>query len=196
MPDERHEQILALLVFLALWINGSFYLLVLLPFIYIRFVLRESQSLIGFNRRGLRPSMALGVFSGLFVLAVYYPIHINYIAVRAKALFSLGVALSDLVWYPIYEEISYRGFFLGVFTKKDSLFSNQNMALNLIQALMFTSVHHHYVKAGLPLLLIPIFILGFLSGLVFLRSRNIVGCFLAHAISNGIALLLGIVVVG
>lgn len=196
MPEEGYKQILALLVFLALWINGSFYPLVLLPFIYIRFVLRENQSLIGFNGRGLRLSMALGVLSGLFVLAVYYPIHLNYIAVRAKALFSLEVALSDLVWYPFYEEVSYRGFFFGVFTKKGSFFSNQNMALNLIQALMFTSVHYHHVGVGLPLLLIPIFILGFLSGLVFLRSRNIAGCLLAHAISNGIALLLGIVVVG
>ncbi len=196
MLDERYKQILALLVFLALWINGSFYPLVILPFIYIRFIMRESQSLIGFKKRSFRQSLTLGFFSALFVLVVYYPIHLNYISVRAKSLFSFGVVISDLLWYPFYEEVSYRGFFLGVFTKKRCFFSYQNMVLNLTQALMFTSVHYHHVRAGLPLLLIPVFALGFLSGIVFLRSRNIGGCFLAHTISNGITLLLGITAAG
>ena len=101
----------------------------------------------------------------------------------------LRVILTDLVWFPLYEEVSYRGFFLGVFARRGG-YTTVNLALNLAQALLFVSVHHHHVSAGLPLLLIPIFLLGLLNGLVFLRSWNVVGCVLGHVLVNGLALLL------
>jgi hypothetical protein len=34
--------------------------------------------------------------------------------------------------------------------------------------------------------------LGFINGLVFLRSRNIVGCIVGHAVVNGTARLMSI----
>lgn len=196
MPEKNYQSIIALVIFLALWIDGNFYPLILLPFLFITFFSREGLTKIGFSRENLRSSLLLGVLSGFFTLAAYYPIHLLCLNLRTGALMSLSAIFTDLVWYPFYEEVSYRGFFLGMFSEKTVLLSRRNMSLNLIQALMFASVHHHHVSAGQPLLLIPLFILGLLSGLIFLKSRNIAGCLIAHVLANGLAWVLTIYIVG
>jgi len=188
--SEGKARILAFLVFLALWLDGSFYPIILLPLLFIKLYVRGGLSRIGLGLRRLSRSLVLGAGAGLLTAAASYPILLHYRGVRPAPSSWAATLLTDLIWYPLYEEISYRGFFLGVFSRRDGAFTGANLALNLGQALLFVSVHRHHVSAGLPLLLIPVFLLGFLNGLVFLRSRNVAGCVLSHVLVNGLALLL------
>jgi membrane protease YdiL (CAAX protease family) len=183
------KSIAALLVFFALWVNGSFYPLILLPLVFTRYYCGESLSRIGIRSQRLQRSLILGLLAGLLVLAAYYPIFLLYRGVRAAPIPYVWLILIDVAWYPLYEEISYRGFFLGFLAKESVDFSSYNLGLNLLQTLLFVSVHHHHVSAEFPFLLIPVFILGFLNGLVFLRSRNVLGCIIGHAVVNGTAWL-------
>lgn len=196
LSQERSRLVLALLVFLILWLDGKFYPLILLPLLFVKLYDKKSLSYIGLGGGGLNLSLGLGAGTGLLVPAICYPVFIHYLGVRqAPASWTIAL-LTDLVWYPLYEEISYRGFFLGIFARRDRAFSGLNLALNLVQAILFVSVHHHHVSAGLPLLIIPVFLLGFLNGLVFLRSWNIAGCVLGHSLVNGLGLLILILATG
>jgi len=177
-------------VFLALWLDGSFYPLILLPLVFIKLYDKRRLSCIGLGVRRLGLSLVLGAGAGLLVEAAYYPIFLNYLGIRPASPIGVSVILTDLVWYPLYEEVSYRGFFLGFFARRGRTISGVNLTLNLVQALLFVSVHRHHVSAGFPLLLIPVFHLGFLNGLVFLRSWNVAGCVLGHSFVNGLGLLL------
>lgn len=190
LAEGRARSILALLVFLALWLDGKLYPLILLPLLFIKLYDKRSLSCIGVGVRRLGPSLVLGAGAGLLSMAAYYPVFLHYLGRRPASPIGLGVILTDVVWFPLYEEVSYRGFFLGNFARGDGATSGVNLALNLVQALLFVSVHHHHVSAGFPLLLIPVFLLGFLNGLVFLRSWNVAGCVLGHALVNGLALSL------
>jgi membrane protease YdiL (CAAX protease family) len=192
MPEKDGRSIRALVVFFALWINGSFYPLILLPLIFTAYYCRESLSKIGIGTGRIRGSLVLGLLAGLLVLGAYYPVFLLYRGTRAGTIPNLWSILIDVLWYPLYEEVSYRGFFLGFFARENTDFTSHNLGLNLAQALLFVSVHHHHVSAGVPLLLIPVFLLGFFNGLVFLRSRNIVGCIVGHAVVNWIAWLMSI----
>ena len=187
-PSERLRPVFGLLVFLALWLDGSFYPLIALPFLFIKLYCKEDLSRIGLGTRRLPLSLALGVVGGILVSAVYYPIHLRYLGRRPVTPLGAVSILTDVVWYPLYEELSYRGFFLGFFAGRGRGLSNH--VLNLVQALMFVSVHRHHVSAGFPLLLIPVFLVGFVNGLVFLRSRNVAGCVVGHALLNGLSLLI------
>jgi len=178
------------MVFIALWLDGKFYPLLLLPLLFVKLYDKGSLSSIGVGSRHLGISLGLGAGAGLISIASYYPVFLHYLGMRPASPLGLGVILTDLVWYPLYEEVSYRGFFLGVFARRGRLTSGVNLALNLVQALLFVSVHRHHVSAGVPLLLIPVFILGFVNGLVFLGSWNVAGCVLGHALVNGLAHLL------
>lgn len=80
--------------------------------------------------------------------------------------------------------------FLPRLAKEGGDFSRHNLGLNLLQSLLFVLVHRHHISAGFPFLLIPVLLLGFLNGLVFLRSRNVTGCIVGHAIVNGTAWLM------
>ena len=190
MSDIRVKPITVLLVFFVLWVNGSFYPLILLPFVFTRYYCRENLSRIGIGRRRLQKSLILGLLAGFLVLVAYYPIFMLYRGVRAAPIPSVWPMLIDVVWYPLYEEVSYRGFFLGFLAKEGGDFSRHNHGLNLLQSILFVLVHHHHASAGFPFLLIPVFLLGFLNGLVFLRSRNVTGCIVGHAIVNGTAWLM------
>lgn len=190
LAEGRVRSILALLVFLALWLDGKFYPLILLPLLFTTFYDRRSLSSIGVGARRLGLSLGLGAGAGMLLVAAYYPIFLHYLGRRSASPLEMGVIFTDLIWFPLYEEVSYRGFFLGVYARRDGATSRFNLALNLVQTLLFVSVHHHHVSAGLPFLLIPVFVLAFLNGLVFLASRNIAGCVLGHALVNGVALLL------
>jgi membrane protease YdiL (CAAX protease family) len=191
MPEKDGRSIRALMVFFALWINGSFYPLILLPLIFTAYYCRESLSKIGIGAGRIRGFLILGLLAGLLVLGAYYPVLLLYGGTKTGAIPNVWSILIDVLWYPLYEEVSYRGFFLGFFARENTDFTSYFLGLNLAQALLFASVHHHHVSAGVPLL-IPVFLLGFFNGLVFLRSRNIVGCIVGHAVVNGTAWLMSI----
>lgn len=166
--------------------------MILLPLIFTAYYCRESLSKIGIGTEKTRDSLILGLLAGLLVLGAYYPVLLLYGGTRAGAIPDVWSIMIDVFWYPLYEEVSYRGFFLGFFARENTDFTSYNLGLNLAQALLFASVHHHHVSAGVPLLLIPVFLLGFFNGLVFLRSRNIMGCIVGHAVVNGTAWLMSI----
>lgn len=190
MSEQRIESTIAIAVFLALWLNGSFYPLILLPLAFTRLYCRRSLSHIGLGGSNLRLSITYGVLAGMLVLAAYYPVHLLYAGKRALQDLSAGAILIDVGWYPIYEELAYRGFFLGFFADGGSSLAGSGIWMNLMQALLFVSVHHHHISAGFHLLLIPVFLMGFLNGMVFLRSRNLAGCILSHSLVNGMAMFL------
>ncbi len=177
----------AFLVFVALWLDGSFYPMILLPFLYLILYEKRSLEAIGFSRSGLRLSALLGLGAGFAIAILYYPIFVHYLSRRQWRGMSPLTLFTDIVWYPLYEEIAYRGFFLGMFTGSERLFTRRNVALNLVQTLFFVSVHHSHIREGLLLLLIPVSALGFAMGLVFLRTRNVAGCIVGHTLLNGVA---------
>jgi len=75
------------------------------------------------------------------------------------------------------------------FAKLDrSCLSPRNLIVNIFQSFFFLSIHKHHFSA--PLVLLPVFFLGFMSGLLFLKTRNIYGCIASHSAINGFALLL------
>jgi len=137
MSENRVKPITVLLVFFVLWVNGSFYPLILLPFVFTRDHCGESLSRIGIGRRRLQKSLILGLLAGFLVLMAYYPIFILYRGLRAAPIPSVWSMLIDVVWYPLYEEVSCRSFFLGFLAKEGGDFFRHNLGLNLLQSLLF-----------------------------------------------------------
>ncbi|KUO40888.1 MAG: hypothetical protein AVW05_03155 [Hadesarchaea archaeon DG-33] len=185
----------ALIIFF-LWLDGWFYPLLLLPLLYVIVVEKKGLEFLGFREEKLGLSILLGLTITVILVLVYLPIFVYYIPMLQVASIGFYVVFTDVVWYPLYEEVAYRGFFLAHFTNPDdSPFSRRGLLLNLSQAALFLSVHHKHVTAGQPLLLTPVFLLGFLNGFIFLRTRTVIGCIASHSILNGVALLLNQIMV-
>ena len=91
---------------------------------------------------------------------------------------------------PSCHEHIYRAFFLAHFAAPRLSSSRREVLPNLIQALLFLSVHNRYLAIGQPLVVVPVFLLGFLNDLVSPRTCNALGCVLSHSLANGAALLL------
>jgi membrane protease YdiL (CAAX protease family) len=194
--QRRKARVLAALVFIALWLDGSFYPLLLLPLAFVLYYERESLAKIGLGGSGLRESVSLGLGVGLAVSVVSYPIFIHYLSRRLRTSPGLIDLLVDLVWYPVYEEVSHRGFFLASFADLEEEFSVRNLGLVLVQAFFFVLVHQNHISVGLYLLLIPVFLLGFFMGLVFLKTRSISGRILGHSLVNLVGHLLSSLMTG
>ena len=176
-------------VVFALWLDGWFYPLVLLPFLYVVLVDRRGWEWIGFHGRNLFGSGLLGVCLSFGVILVCYPVFIYY----KPSLESITayVLFTDVFWYPFYEEVAYRGFALAYLVPRETgVFSLRGLVGNFAQALLFVSVHHRYVTMGVPLFLVPVLLLGLVNGFIFLKTRNIFGCFLCHSLANTLALLI------
>ena len=121
---------------------------------------------------------------------VYYPIYLHCFSDIVKgASLTLYRIFLDVVWYPVYEETTYRSFTLAHFANPDEFYlSKRNLIVNATQSLLFLSIHKHHFP--MPLVLVPVFFLAFLNGMLFLRMRTIYGCIVSHSILNGFALLL------
>ncbi|MGD2141978.1 MAG: CPBP family intramembrane metalloprotease [Candidatus Bathyarchaeota archaeon] len=185
----KAKDLLAALVFLALWLNGSFYPLILLPPVFVKAIMREELSNIGFRTGKIVRSLVWGLFASLSVLAAYYLVYLSHNGLKIRSVDTWSI-FTDALWYPVYEEVAYRGFFLGYFSKESDPLMVRNLVLNITQTLLFTVIHRHHVAAGFPLLLIPVFLLGFLNGFVFLKTQNIAGCVAGHSLVNVVALLM------
>lgn len=174
------------LIVLALWLDGWFYPLILLPILYVVLVEKKQLGWIGLTTRNLGPSIWIGLVLFAFIFLTYLPIFFHYQSTLQQVdLFDLYPLFTDAIWYPLYEEIAYRGFSLGHFTSSgEPLFSRKTMPANLVQSVLFLSIHYKHVAAGHPLILIPVFLLGLLNGFLFLRTRNTVGCILSHSLLN------------
>jgi len=116
---------------------------------------------------------------------VYYFPPLESVSVTPYFLFT------DVFWYPFYEEVAYRGVALAYLVPKEmSVFSVRSLVGNLAQTLLFVFIHHSYVTSGTPLFLVPVLLLGLANGFIFLKTRNIFGCFLCHSLANTLALLI------
>jgi len=193
MNVEHREMIVAkvmpALVVFSLWLDGSFYPILLLPFLYVLTVEKRDLGFLGFKVRGFNSSIGLGFVVAGVVFALYLPLFFFY-RIPTQDGVNLYDIFTDAIWYPIYEETTYRAFFLAHFGAPVLSSSHRGVLPNLIQALLFLSVHHKYLAMGEPLVLIPVFLLGFLNGLVFLKTSNVLGCVFSHSLANGAALLL------
>ncbi|MFQ6095113.1 MAG: type II CAAX prenyl endopeptidase Rce1 family protein [Candidatus Bathyarchaeia archaeon] len=178
------------LIVFGLWLDGWFFPLILLPIFYVLLVEKKSLEWLGFSRHGLRYSIIMGLLILLVLSGVYYPIFLHYPGyVSKQGTIDIYVILLDLVWYPLYEEITYRSFALTHFAELDkSSLSTKNLIANISQSFLFVSIHKQHF--GAPPLLVLVFLLGFLNGFLFLKTRNAYGCIVSHSTLNGFALLL------
>jgi len=183
------KNIIPALILFSLWLDGWFFPLILLPVIYVVFVEKKSLSWLGFSRHEIVFSLVIGVLIAFVFSWIYYPIFLYYLPTIQMEIITLYGIFLDVVWYPIYEEITYRSFGLLHFSKLDeSYLSHRNLIVNIFQSLLFLSIHKHHF--GVPLVLLPVFCLAFMNGLLFLKTRNINGCIASHSAMNGFALLL------
>lgn len=185
------------LIMVILWMNGGIYPILLLPLLYVRYVEKRGLNTIGFRRTAISCSLILGFVASAIIAVMVFPIFSYYQEnLRQSPAISLYDVITDIVWYPLYEEISYRGFLLSHLIKDPDVsrirspVSKREMGINLFQTSMFLSIHHHHVTAGMPLILLPVFLLGWVTGFIFIKTRNLTGCLAAHVLTNGFALLL------
>ena len=165
--------------------------MLVLPFLYVILVEKKDLAWLGFRTQHVQTSICQGLLTTLFLMGVYYPIFLHYSPTLSGRFPSLYDVFTDVVWYPVYEEVAYRSFLLVHFARADdSPLSRRNLTVNLIQSSLFLFVHKHHVAQGTPLILIPVLLLALLNGYVFLKTRNISGCLLSHSAVNGFALLL------
>ncbi len=190
-------KIIPAFIIFVLWLDGWFYPLILLPILYVLLVEKKPLESIGLTTRDLWPSTRVALFVFAADLLIYLPIFFYYKPTfQSIYLFDPYTIFTDVIWYPLYEEIAYRGFLLGHYTSfGDPTFSSKPMLANLIQSILFLSLHHKHLSSGHPLILIPVFLLGFLNGTLFLRTRNTVGCILSHSLLNASALVLNHIIV-
>lgn len=185
------EVVFPAFVVFVLWLDGWFYPLILLPLLYVKFVDRRGLKWVGFRGRNLLSSGLFGVCSFLGVILVWYLFFVYYLPPLESVSVTPYVLFTDVFWYPFYEEVAYRGFALSYLVPKEmSVFSFRSLVGNFAQALLFVSIHHRYVTSGTPLFLVPVLLLGLANGFIFLKTRNIFGCFLCHSLANTLALLI------
>jgi len=184
------EKIIPAFIFLSLWLDGSILPLILFPILYVLLVERKSLRWLGFSSIGLKNLFLFGLSIAFVLVAVYYPVFLMYLpGMLDGGAIDLYTIFLDVFHYPVYEEIAYRSFALSHFADlKKSPRSRQNLLVNLFQSVLFVSIHRHHFDA--PLFLVPVFLLGLLNGVLFLKTRNVYGCIFSHSILNSSALLL------
>ena len=183
------EKIFPALIFFSLWLDGWFFPIILLPIVYVLIVEKKSLGWLGFSRDKLYFSLSSSVIIALVLSAVYYPIFLYYLDIMKTGIITIYSILLDVIWYPIYEEVTYRSFLFSHFAEVDqSYLSSKNLIVNLFQSLLFLSIHKHHFST--PLVLLPVFFLGLVNGFLFLKTRNLYGCIVSHSALNGFALLL------
>jgi len=183
------EKIFPAFIFFSLWLDGWFFPIILLPIVYVLIVEKKNLGWLGFSRDKLYFSISSGMIIALVLSVVYYPIFLYYLDIMKIGIVTIYSIFLDVVWYPIYEEVTYRSFLISHFAEVDQPFlSSRNLIVNLFQSLLFLSIHKHHF--AVPLVLFPVFFLGLTNGFLFLKTRNIYGSIASHSVLNGFALLL------
>jgi len=182
-------KVIPAIILFSLWLDGWFFPLILLPIIYVLFIEKKSLSWLGFSGHELYFSLSIGIMIGLVLGGMYYPIFLYYLPVTKMEIVTIYSIFLDVVWYPTYEEVTYRSLVFSHFAKLDrSYLSLRNFIVNVFQTFLFLSIHKHHFST--PLVLLPVFFLGLVNGFLFLKTRNIYGCIVSHSALNGFALLL------
>lgn len=173
----------------SLWLDSWFFPLILLPIVYVLFVEKKSLGWLGFSRYEIRFSLGMGVMIALVLSGMYFPVFLYYLHIVKMEIVTINSIFLDVVWYPIYEEVTYRSFVFSHFAKLDrSCLSRRNLIVNIFQSFLFLSIHKHHFST--PLVLLPVFFLGLTNGFLFQKTKNIYGCIVSHSALNGFALFL------
>ncbi len=184
-------KVLPALIFIALWMDGWFYPLLLLPILYVLLVEKKSLGWLGFGKAWFSLSVSAGAVIAAGLSLLYLGTFLHHLPVFERQPPMPLAVFTDVLWYPLYEETAYRSFFLAHFGNPGAPgISRRNLLANLSQSLLFLSIHRHHLVAGMPLVLVPVFMLGLLNGFLFLRTRNLYGCLLSHSALNGFAFLI------
>ena len=109
------EKVAPAIIFLALWLNGSVYPLLLLPFLYVIFVEKRGIRFLGFQKNGASKSLYLGTMVSVFLIITHCFVFRHYFPLIGRLTPNLYDIFTDVFWYPLYEEIAYRSFFLNHF---------------------------------------------------------------------------------
>ncbi len=97
------------------------------------------------------------------------------------------LVVANNLFYPLVEEIEFRGFFLG-FLKMRGLRSGLSV---LAQASLFLLAHHKYIWQQNWVSFIVVFVSALIFGFGTIRSRTILGAYIVHAASNILIFVLG-----
>ncbi len=181
------DKAIPFVIMIALWLNGWFYPLLLVPILYVMVFEKRGPYFIGFELSKIRRSAALGLIAGNLLSLVYLGLFIFCrVVVQPLGDIDWSVLFTSMVWFSFYDEIVYRGFFISHFSDaNESMFSPRGLVVNLLQTLMFISTPIKVLSIGQPLVLLFFSLLGFTNGLVFMRTRNLAGCILSHSIVIG-----------
>ena len=155
-------------------ITKSFFFLVLLPVLYIKFILKKNLSEYGLNTNNKKSGIAWGVFGLAFSLAVFYSL-INYTNLSANYVLPSYV-INDFRFFLLYEltvvlfflfinEFFWRGFVLFTLSKKLFWLSVPAQALIYLALAAIT-------KTSLWQLT-PYLILSVTSGIVAYKTKSI-----------------------
>jgi len=199
-PSEALRLVGADGLFVTLLVTNSAFLLI--PVLRVRLLRREPLAEIGFQAR--RPLMLIGVGVGVGLLSLVVNAAVsklfqdNGIVPNQSAqfplfqgdylgqvLFMLGAA----VMAPIGEETLFRGY---VFNAIRQTFQGRSWGLPLaygLSALLFAGVHVVSASEGLIALLVPLFLIGLMLAATMHYTKSLIPCIIAHAINNGVALI-------
>ncbi len=173
------------------------------PLLRVGVLRREPISTIGFRAPQPLKLVALGIGLGVVTLisngmfgaifssfgvqqnqSAQYPLYAgDYIG---QALFFIGAA----VIVPMGEETLFRGYAFNAFKQSWARFAWGRPAAYIISALLFMLAHSLAATEGLVGLLVPAFVMGLLFAWAMDRTRSLIPSILAHAINNGVALVL------
>ena len=173
------------------------------PLLRVGVLRREPISIIGF--RAPQPLKLIAIGLGVGVVALISNIILgaifSYVGVRqnqamqyplyagdylGQALFFFGAA----VLAPIGEETLFRGYGFNAFKHSWRRFVWGRPAAYVISASLFMSGHLLSATEGLIGLLVPAFVMGLLFAWAIDRTRSLIPSIIAHAMNNGVALLL------
>lgn len=173
------------------------------PLLRVGVLRREPISTIGFRAPQPLKLVALGIGVGVVTLisngifgaifsslgvqqnqSAQYPLYAgDYLG---QALFFIGAA----VIVPVGEETLFRGYAFNAFKQSWSRFAWGRPAAYIISAALFMLAHGLSATEGLIGLLVPAFVMGLLFAWAMDRTRSLIPSIIAHAINNGVALLL------
>ncbi|MHA1840238.1 MAG: hypothetical protein ACTSYO_09860, partial [Candidatus Ranarchaeia archaeon] len=123
------EKIIPAFIFLILWLDGWIYLFLLIPFLYMFLIEKKDIDSLGFQKKGIKDSILLGKAIAIVSIILYLPILMFYLPLF-RTLYELTVydVFTDVLWYPLYEEVAYRAFVLTHYADFDTpAFSKRNL---------------------------------------------------------------------
>lgn len=176
-----------------------------LLWIYLKATLEPLEHFgIVWSKQYLWTSMGLGALSGIVMFLVSSATDawasFNYLA-DPTLLQVFGFLLVMAVLIPVTEEVLFRGMIQTIFLDKFSGTTWWHPAIliaSLYEVMMHLSVPYYQAEAGMELAAIVsalpqaayVLVFGFIGGVVYYRTRSLVGPILIHALGNGLELVI------